>query len=281
VRLFVTGGTGFIGRHFIHQAILAGHQVRALRRSSVRAADAFAPDIEWLEGTLEKIPPDSFDQVDALVHLACHSANAPYDSLSRCMYWNVAASIGLAELASEAGVRHFLVAGTCFEYGLSADLHAFLETDTPLQPVLSYPTSKAAASLGFSALCRARGLQLKILRIFQAFGEGEAESRFWPSLRRAALSGKDFPLSPGEQLRDFIAVEDIARQILGHLDFSHSQAGIPEIHHVASGQYRSLADFARAWWMHWNAPGQLLLGALPYRPGEQMRIIPAGSRPMR
>ena len=47
-------------------------------------------------------------------------------------------------------------------------------------------------------------MRLSIHRIFQVFGEGEHETRFWPSLHRAAQAGDDFEMTLGEQVRDFI-----------------------------------------------------------------------------
>jgi nucleoside-diphosphate-sugar epimerase len=66
---------------------------------------------------------------------------------------------------------------------------------------MTYPASKAAASIAFTQWSIENQLKLKYLRIFQVFGEGEAESRLWPSLRKAALSGNDFDMTHGEQIR--------------------------------------------------------------------------------
>jgi nucleoside-diphosphate-sugar epimerase len=77
-----------------------------------------------------------------------------------------------------------------------------------------YPTSKAAASTATIGLANTTKANLFLGRIFQVFGEGEAENRLWPSLRKAALAGEDFPMTPGEQIRDFIPVEDVAARFL-------------------------------------------------------------------
>jgi UDP-glucose 4-epimerase len=48
--------------------------------------------------------------------------------------------------------------------------------------------------------------------------------------------------------------------------------GQPQVGHVATGQPQTLLSFAQHWWQHWGATGQLLVGAVPYRQGEIMRI---------
>jgi nucleoside-diphosphate-sugar epimerase len=275
MKLFVTGGTGFVGSHFIRQALAAGHSVTALRRpgSLPRIPLERAPD--WVDGPLDGDYREYLTGVDVVVHLASHTPNPPYAPLDECLYWNVFAAMKLARQAHEAGVQRFLIAGSCFEYGRAAERVSEIETDTPLEPNLSYPTSKAAASLAFEGLAREKRLKLKILRIFQVYGEGEQQTRLWPSLRAAALNGADFPMSAGEQVRDFVPVEMVAEQFLGHLDFAECEPGQPSVHHVGSGKPQSLLEFAEHWWRHWGASGKLLPGAVPYRPNELMRLIPA------
>lgn len=275
MKLFVTGGTGFIGTHFLQQVQAIGYKVVAQRRPGSQPRLPLAKQPEWIDRPLDASFEDVLAGCDALVHLASHTPNPPYAPLDECLYWNVFASVRLAHQAKKSGVGHFLIAGSCFEYGLAAQNLEFIPTDTPLQPTLSYPTSKAAASVAFEGFARDSAVKLKILRIFQVYGEGENEKRFWPALRAAALAGRDFPMSPGEQVRDFVAVEDVARQFCDHLDYSGVVAGEPEIHHVASGEPQSLLSFAKSWWQKWGAVGRLTPGALPYRENEIIRIVPA------
>jgi nucleoside-diphosphate-sugar epimerase len=180
----------------------------------------------------------------------------------------------LARSAASVGVQRFLVAGSCFEYGQVPSEIEFIDTTMPLAPTLSYPTSKAASSIAFEGFSREHGHRVKILRIFQVFGEGEQSTRMWPSLRRAALAGEDFPMSAGGQVRDFVPVEDVASSFVRHLDFSDVVSGIPQIRHVASGRSQTLLEFASHWWEIWNARGHLRPGEVAYRKNELFRLVP-------
>jgi nucleoside-diphosphate-sugar epimerase len=274
MRLFLTGGTGFIGSHFIDQAHAAGHEVVALRRPGSRPRLPLAKEPQWVDGELDGDHTAALQGCEVFVHLASHTPNPPYDTLERCLYWNVVASIKLAEQARAAGISRFLIAGSCFEYGRAAERYDAIPVDAPLEPVISYPVSKAAASVAFLALGRQAGVRLQLSRIFQVYGEGEQATRLWPSLRRAALAGEDFPMSAGEQWRDFIAVQDVAAHFVQSLACEHITPGEPVVRHVASGRPQRLIDFAQHWWRHWGATGQLIPGAVPYRPGEVMRLVP-------
>lgn len=273
MRIFLTGGTGFIGSHFINYAHKAGHEIIALKRFGSLPRVPLDNQPEWIEGDLDGDYTVYLKSVDVLVHLASHTPNPPYDSLERCIYWNVAASIKLASYAVECGIKNFLVAGSCFEYGNSACRYEKLTPETPLEPILSYPISKAAASVAFLGLARESNVKLRVMRIFQVYGEGEQESRFWPSLRRAALEGKDFPMSSGEQIRDFIDVKTVAQLLVMGLNFDDILSGTPVVEHIATGVPKTLIEFAQEWWLKWGATGKLLPGHLPYRSNEMMRII--------
>lgn len=272
MKLFVTGGTGFVGSHVLQQAIAAGHEVIALRRPGSATRIPLAREPLWIEGLLDGDYATALAGVDVLIHLAAHTPNPPYDSASRCLYWNVVAPLALAEQALRAGVCKFVVAGSCFEYGRSSRRTDAVGIDTPLEPDLSYPTSKAAASIAFQGFAREKRIGLKILRLFQVYGEGEQATRLWPAMRRAAVEGRDFPMSPGQQVRDFTPVEFVASRFVQALDFSGVVDGEPLLEHVATGKAQTLLEFSESWWQRWNASGRLLPGAVDYRPNEIMSL---------
>ena len=272
MRIFLTGGTGFIGGHVIEQALAAGHEVTALRRPQSLPRRPLVQEPLWIEGELDADWDEVLHGQDVFMHLAAHSTNPPYDSLAACLAANVVAPLRLAERARLAGIRKFVVAGSCFEYGPTAPDP--IPPDAPLAPNNAYATSKAAASVAFTGWARQHGLLLQLLRVFHVFGPGEQASRLWPALQRAAWAGQDFPMSPGEQVRDFVPVQEAARQFVASLDFEGVRPGEPRQAHVASGQVQTLLEFARHWWAVWGASGQLLPGQLPYREAEVMRLVP-------
>ena len=244
----MTGGTGFIGSHFLNRAFQAGHEAVALRRS-VRSAPRvpLAATPKWIDSPMDRLRVEDFEGCEALVHFAAHSANVPYDTLENCIRWNVLAPLKLFSVAADAGVKTFLVAGSCFEYGRSAERYDFIPPDAPLEPTLSYPASKAAASVAFHAFACERNIRLLNLRIFQVFGEGELETRFWPSLRKAALAGEDFPMTAGEQVRDFIPVEKVAQAFMVALTRTDLKPGQPRVENLGATRPQCAAFPQPAW----------------------------------
>lgn len=273
MKLFVTGGTGFVGSHFLQQALEAGHVVVAQRRPGSQPRLPIGREPQWVDRPLDGDFSMELDGCDAVVHLAAHTPNPPYAPLDECLYWNVFATTRLLQQAAAQGVKDMLVAGTCFEYGKAAIGQDFVHPATDPQPTLTYPISKAVATTSCLGLARHLGLRLQVLRIFQVFGEGEAITRFWPSLRAAAQEGRDFPMSAGLQVRDFVPVEQVASAFLAALAFDGVEPGRPHIRNVGTGQAQSLLEFAMLWWTTWGATGQLQPGEIGLRPGELPRLV--------
>jgi nucleoside-diphosphate-sugar epimerase len=143
-----------------------------------------------------------------------------------------------------------------------------------LEPTGPYAASKAAGGLLFRTIAEEKKLKLSYLRLFSVFGEGQHESNLWPMIRRAALVGEDLPLTPGEQVRDFVPVGQVAAELLAAARDETVKPGIPRVRNVGTGRPQTVRQFAEHWWREFGAQGKLLVGALPYRADEVMRYVP-------
>jgi len=273
MKIFVTGATGLIGSHFLKQSIEEGNEVIGLKRSSSSQPRInLKQEPAWVSKGLNELQEDDFRDVDVVVHLAAHSMFPPYDTLENCFYWNVITPVEVFKKAIKAGVKKFVVAGSCSEYGQSGEELEFIPTFAPLLPTHTYSASKAASFIAFFQLAIEFEVSLSYHRIFHVYGEGEAKERLWPSLKEAAKSGKNFAMTKGEQIRDFIPVEHVA----GHmLQFCHKGPfSVPFIENLGTGMPMSILEFSKKWWSFWEAKGELLIGDLPYREREVMRFVP-------
>jgi len=292
MKLFVTGATGFIGSHFLNAALSAGHDVVALRRSEkskprvpiIESADfnlnlplkqgPFLGILTWLDKQMPDVTVEDLAGCDVLVHLAAVGITPQPATWEGCFQFNVIETMALVRKALEAGVKRVVVTGTYAEYGLAGLRFDPIPPDAPLEPTDPYAASKAAASIALASLCRVEKFELVYFRVFSVFGEGQYEKNFWPQLRKAAQAGDDFPMTSGEQIRDFLPVEDAAAQLAKALTRTDVEPGIPWIRNLASGTPVTLKHFAETCWRELGAQGTLQIGAIANRPNEVMRYVP-------
>ena len=274
MKLFVTGATGFIGSHFVKLALEGGNEILAIRRPNSRTRIPLDRDPSWLVGDLETDCTEALKVCDTFVHLASHGVVNGTNDWQECFRWNVTASLDLWIRAVEAGIRKFIICGSCFEYGKAGERYDRIPTTASLEPTGAYHSSKAAATMAALGLATDKRLQLLVLRPFHVYGEGEDTRRFWPSLKRAALAGDDFKITTGEYLRDFVAVQDVAAAFVNALQRSDFESGYPKIENVGTGTPRSLKAFAQSEWARLGATGALKIGAFPTPRNEVMSYIP-------
>jgi nucleoside-diphosphate-sugar epimerase len=275
MNIFVTGGTGFIGSHLLKLLAKSKHNVTALRRSgSIPCVDIGKQPL-WLDKDMDKLEPSDFSGVDVLVHLASIGVSPKVATWHDLIYWNVLVMLDLMKKGHKAGVKRFVLAGSIAEYGLSADRFEYIPVDAPLLPTSPYAASKAAGFIAANTFAIEKKVELCYLRIFSAYGEGQYKNNFWPALRIAALSGGDFEMTLGAQIRDFIPVESVAKAILNSIeDQSIVTEKLPFVSNVGSGYPVSMLQFAEKCWAEWGAKGRIIAGAIPYRPNEPMRFVP-------
>jgi dTDP-6-deoxy-L-talose 4-dehydrogenase (NAD+) len=239
--VLVTGATGFVGRHVVAALLEVGVAVRAVSRDSHRAQQMpWFARVEWVSADLHACNLDVAALVDgmqAIVHLAWPGL-PNYHGLFH-LEQNLAADYRFIKLAVQAGVRHVMVAGTCFEYGMS---NGELTEETAAQPSNAYGIAKHSLRLFLLALQREQPFTLQWPRLFYLYGEGQNPNSLLASLDRAIEAGQDsFDMSAGDQLRDFLPVQSAARylvQILALPDFD----GVVNVCHGSPISVRGLVE---------------------------------------
>lgn len=276
MRVFATGASGFLGSYLVADLMARGHEVAVLLRpsSSYWRLAQLNDRLHVIPGSLEH--PDGLRGAlgafapEAVVHMAWRGV-AGSDRNSPVQAVNVADTVGLAEIAAEAGARIFVGAGSQAEYGPYD--RAIREDDVP-RPTTLYGMAKLAAGSMAMRLCEERGLRAAWLRIFSTYGPKDADHWLIPSTIRNLRSGHHMALTACEQRWGFLHARDAAsafRLAITHEAasgvFNVGSADAPPLRETVT-RLRELVD-----------PGAALgFGELAYRPDQVMVLAADVSR---
>lgn len=235
-RVLVTGATGFIGRNCLPVLRRTGYEVHAVSGSpTTQDADGA---IHWHYANLQKS-----DEVVALVqkvkpshllHLAWYAIPGKFWTASE-NFDCVQATVGLMRVFRDQGGQRFLGAGSCAEYDWTFELCQ--EASTPCRPTTLYGAAKYCTQLLLDAWSRQTGMSSAWGRIFFLYGPGEYPSRLVPSVINSLLNGEPARCTHGEQVRDFMHVEDVAAAFVALLD-----SDVQGVVNIASGAPLPIKD---------------------------------------
>jgi dTDP-glucose 4,6-dehydratase len=229
MKLFVTGGAGFIGSNFIRQVLARRKHYSVVNYDKLTYAGNLAnlgsvarhPRYTMVRGCI--CDPDAVESAMRGCHAVVHFAAESH--VDRSIYepapvveTNVTGTFVLLQIARKLHVERFVHISTDEVYGdLPRDSYA--HEDSPLKPSSPYSASKAAADLLVASYIRTYNFPALITRSSNNYGPYQFPEKFLPLMITNALNAKSLPIyGDGKQQRDWLHVEDNCRGILAVLE---------------------------------------------------------------
>lgn len=254
-RVILTGARGFIGAHCIEPLLKRGYEIHAVTSRTPVSHD---PRVIWHQADLLDTPTIAA-LVTAiapthLLHLAWYVEHGKFWTSLENYRW-VQASLQLVWDFANAGGRRVVVGGTCYEYD-----HRYgycVEDWTPQVPKTLYGTSKHSLNMMLKAFAENTDLSAAWGHIFFTFGAHERPNRLVASVIRSLLRNEPAPCSHGNQMRDFLYVEDLADALVALLD-----SDVIGSVNLGSGTPVAIKDLVTTIGQSLNRPDLIQLGAL-------------------
>ena len=284
MKVFVTGGAGYIGSICVEEMLNAGHQISVFDNLSEGHRGALDSRAEFIEGdladrsvigkTLERIRPD------AVMHFAAN-ALVPESMTNPTKYFrnNVANGINLLEGCIQAGVGKFVFSSTCAIFGLPKEVP--ITEEAPKDPINPYGESKLIFERILYWYGTQHGLGYVCLRYFNAagatrnFGEHHRlETHLIPNVLKVALGekphvemyGTDYPTPDGTCIRDYIHIVDLANAHM--LAVAYEKSDVFNLGSGAGYSVKQVVDVSRKVTGH-----KIPVVEKPRRPGDPPRLV--------
>jgi len=220
MHILVTGHKGYIGTILVPMLQAAGHAVTGLDSDLYRNSTYghLAPATHDIIKDIRDVEPDDLESVDAVVHLAGLSNDVLGDLNPALTYEiNHVASVRLAAMAKEHGIRRFIFASSCSNYGAAGD--GMQDELAPLHPVTAYARSKVMVEHDVAQLAD-DNFSPVFMRNATAYGVSP-RMRFDLVLNNltawAYTTGDVLLKSDGTPWRPLVHIEDISLAVLAAL----------------------------------------------------------------
>lgn len=256
IKLFVTGGTGFIGSAFINEAVKKNYFVYAVTR---KKKEQRINNLKWLYGSIASNWVRELQESDILIHFASAGVNNKNISFKNAFLINVIESYQLLMNAIKANCKKWIIISSCYENIFENKKKKLFLTK---YKYFNYSFSKFMFSKLSLLLSKKFKCKCRVLRLFHVYGKGENKNRLWPSLIKAARSGKNFKMTKANQKRDFININAAIKIILDTLNFKKNCNFFPQTWHVGSGKNVSVKNFANFFWKKEKAKGKIFFNKI-------------------
>ena len=277
MKIFVTGGAGFIGSNFIR------HVLGLDRRYSLINFDklTYAGNLANLDSVADN-PNYSFVKGDICDPIAVEAAMAGCQTVvhfaaeshvDRSIYepapvieTNVTGTFVLVQVARKLDIQRFVHVSTDEVYG-DVPAGAFADETSPLQPSSPYSASKASSDLIVKSYVRTFNFPAVITRASNNYGPFQFPEKFLPLMITNALDDQPLPIyGDGKQQRDWLHVEDHCSGILAALE----RGRIGEVYNIGGLDVIENLTMARRLLRAVDKP-ETLLSYVKDRPGHDRR----------
>ena len=269
LKILVTGASGFIGNHLIKELLKnTNHEIIATSRDIEKAKKyEWFSRVKYISYDLNSQEElnlfEYFDKPDKVIHLAWDGLTNYNDLIH--IEKNLFNNYQFIKNLVANGLKDITITGTCFEYGM---VNGCLSEDIQTNPSNSYAIAKDSLRKFIEELKKQYKFNYKWIRLFYMYGEGQGEKSLIALLDKAIQNGeKEFNMSGGEQLRDYLHIQEVVSKIS---KIALQNKIDNQVINCCSGKPISIRRFVENYLNEKNYSMKLNLGYYPYPTYEPM-----------
>lgn len=242
MKIFITGGTGFLGKPLVKKLLSEKHELLVLKRKDEKIPKEFLRSkIKFVTGELQNIhkllPKIKKFKPDTGIHLAWEGIPSADLELN---LKNLNGGLNCLQTLAKAGVKRIFVAGSCHEYGEPGKK---VNENSPLNPFNALYATKTALYFLGSKIAEARGMKFVWGRIGFIYGPGQREASLIPYLLNSIQKNEEPILRNPKGGNDFIYVDDVANAISTLI--KKKNLGVNEVYNIGSGEITGVMEIVK------------------------------------
>ena len=211
MKVFITGGTGFIGRHAVEALLEHGFTVLMLIRDR-KTEYPVHKNLHVIQGNLSRLDAIAEEvkafRPGAVIHLAWEGL--PDYSFDVCEK-NLLYGHMLLKFCSDTCCRRLIVTGSCWEYETKQGM---VSEKDPLSTTNAFRASKNAFRSLAEVFCKDNNISFHWLRLFYVYGPGQKAESLIPHIIYSVKKGEQPYLTGAHNENDFVYVKDVAEAIV-------------------------------------------------------------------
>ena len=233
--ILIVGGTGFIGYHLAKKSLKKGWHVTSISSKPPKKI-RYLPKVKYIlcditqKKSLKNAIRKHFKYVVNLGGYVDHSNN------KKTFESHYIGCKNLTEIFLKKAPKAFVQIGSSIEYGNAKSPQ---KENFRCNPKSVYGKAKLLASKHLLNLFKKQEFPSTVLRLYQAYGPRQDLNRFIPIIISGCIKNKKFPCSEGNQLRDFLYVDDVVNAILKSLTNKNARG---QIINIGSGKPRKIKN---------------------------------------
>lgn len=267
MKVLVTGSTGFVGRNLVPKLLDAGHQVLEITiepelsnklYGSRTEKYVISDDQTGLKSSLEVFKPD------VAIHLASFLTSADdYDTLQKLLNANIVFFCRLLDALKNTNLRAFINTGTFAEY---------FKGDGNFDPAYLYAATKTASRSFLDYYSKVYNFKQITIVPYSIYGGNDTQKKIIDIITDSINSKVPIDLSPGEQVLDFIHIDDVVNLFLS---VTENLNALPDKINVQAGTGKgtTLKQLAKLIEKITNKKINVNWGGKPYRPSDVMYAV--------
>ena len=264
--ILIVGGTGFIGYHLAKKSLKKGWQVTSISSRPPRKK-RYLPKVKYIlcditkKKSLKKNIRKYFNYVVNLGGYVDHS------NKKKTFKSHYIGCKNLAEIFLKKAPIAFVQMGSSAEYG---NVKSPQKENAKCNPKSVYGQAKLLSSIYLIDLFKKQKFPSTILRLYNTYGPRQDLNRFIPIIISGCIKNKKFPCSKGNQLRDFLHIDDVVDAILKSLTNKNAKG---QIINIGSGKPRIIKNIIE-YIKKILKGGYPLFGKVKLRKDEILKVYP-------